>query len=141
MGIFVRPRLFKAEPSQPEEVVADEEQQSPQRNSPTPMTATDVVYVKIDGAVKGVLQLHKAACPTKVYMIHASSKAPLHRLFTLSITQVAAEDNILGYRVLFRSEEVWALAKRSQKFYNWFTKLFLFCRLPALMITLCQIVI
>ena len=66
LGVFIRPRLhMNTEPCQPE--VADPAAQAPQHpenESPTTWTPTTVVYVKVAGAVKGVMQLHKAAGPT-----------------------------------------------------------------------------
>ena len=67
MNVFIRPKLFHQpkQPKAPEEAVPPQgPNASPdEQDSPTPMTPTEVFYVKVEGGVKGVMQVHKATCP------------------------------------------------------------------------------
>ena len=60
LGVFIRPKLFYEPEEQPPEAPPEAR---PEQDSPTPMTPTEVFYVNLDGAIKGVLQVHKATCP------------------------------------------------------------------------------
>ena len=86
LNVYIRPRLIvtgpRTEPPEPQAADPVEAEQSPEKNnSPTPMTPTTVVYIKVAGAVRGVMQLHKAACPTPILDSLANFAPPPTRLF------------------------------------------------------------
>ncbi|CAE6970138.1 unnamed protein product, partial [Symbiodinium sp. KB8] len=86
--VYFRPRIFhdrsaKAPQQQQQMPIEDgESQNSSPPSSSKSYTATEILYLRSQGAVRGVLQLHKVAEPLQ------------------------------GYKVLLRAEEVWSLTKR-----------------------------
>ncbi|CAE7802321.1 unnamed protein product [Symbiodinium sp. CCMP2592] len=99
--IYLRPRIFQknalaqAPQQQQMEIERDgESQHSSPPSSSQRFTETQILYLRSQSAVRGVLQLHKLVT-----------------------------EKLEGYRILLRAEEVWAITKRSQLYSNFFTKL------------------
>ena len=131
---MIRPPMFKATTEHDTALVAAEEdelgvkEQGPEKPD---LTRLDALFLKTSEGAQGVFQVYRAswlACvPTG--MMNPSKFLSLGSLAShICLTKVPSDKNLEGYRILLRAEEVWALLKRGQKFYNWATKLMLGCK-------------
>lgn len=123
LGLWLRPRLFQLAP-----VAADEEARpavpgSDSSGSPgTEYSDYETLYLACSTAKKGVLQLHKAHAWEGWFFRHRRGLD----LFVGTYMQCHGAqvfEDIQGYKVLFRAEELWSVSKRLQHFHNFFSKM------------------
>ena len=121
----LRPRIFLAMPledGRDSDVEAAGQasglEESMSSSPDTNLEITNVLYLKMDAAIRGVLQVHQAGS------VRAAIPLQLNIVW-LYEWQVAEERHIEGYRFLLRCEELWRLQRRQQPFFNWFSKLLL----------------
>ena len=73
-GVHVRPRLFREE-ERPQLPQMDVETSSEMSSSPgQSYTPTEVMFLKTDGVLKGVLQIHRASWLQHDRMLHRTAR-------------------------------------------------------------------
>ncbi|CAE7350682.1 unnamed protein product, partial [Symbiodinium pilosum] len=96
LGLTIRPRVFE-EQAELELPIMDMSSSPSSASSPgesSKVTVTDIKYLRSQGGIKGVLEIHKVR-----------------------------EEELQGYAHLWKTTEIWSLLKRQQAFHNWFSKL------------------
>ena len=114
VGLAIRPsRQYLLERNTEGSSTETEVVQGQSSASKSPYTSTRTFYLRTRMGRSGVLQIHEA-CACLLNM-------PIFSY--LLWLQVAQEQNIEGYTLCCRVEEVWPLLGRNQLYCNWFTKL------------------
>ena len=100
----------------PEEEKHEEEAPSPKESAMGSYTPCETLFLRLQHEKRGVMQLHKATWQDR----GEPCKRQGH---DTSLSQVAEEHALLGYRLILRVDEVWPMLHRAQQFYNFHTKM------------------
>ena len=113
LGLAIRPQLFGEEPVSTAaimDVSSPSSALSSAGESPK-TTPTDIKYLRSQGGIKGVLEVHKAG------IVRGKRTKYIH------IVWQVRDEQLQGYVHLWKTTEIWTLLKRQQAFHNWFSKL------------------
>ena len=126
LGLVIRPRkiqklLYANVETPTSKPVTDASPDLPSPGSTKSTSDTKVMYLATQHGRAGVLQLHQATWNISTTFASACKQAVVLQ----PQLQVQPADQIEGFTVLVRIEELWPLLARAQAFPNWFTKLHL----------------